>query len=277
MPELPEVETVSQGIKSKLLNHKISKVIVKRRDLRFRMDTKLEQKITNTKINSVSRRAKYILINLDNGLTVIIHLGMSGRIVVEDLKSSKNIFKHTHLEIITTGKKKMKFIDPRRFGSVLLHETNKLKTHKLIKNLAPEPLTKEFNATYLFKALKGRSANIKSIIMNQFIVVGVGNIYASESLYKAKIRPGRQAKSLSLTECVLLAKSIKKVLKRSIKLGGSSINDYSLVDGNLGFFQREFEVYGKEGKICRKKTCHSKILRIVIAQRSSFYCSKCQK
>jgi formamidopyrimidine-DNA glycosylase len=277
MPELPEVETVSQGIKSKLLNHKISKVIVKRRDLRFRMDTKLEQKITNTKINSVSRRAKYILINLDNGLTVIIHLGMSGRIVVEDLKSSKNIFKHTHLEIITTGKKKMKFIDPRRFGSVLLHETNNLNTHKLIKNLAPEPLTKEFNATYLFKALKGRSANIKSIIMNQFIVVGVGNIYASESLYKAKIRPGRQAKSLSLTECVLLTKSIKKVLKRSIKLGGSSINDYSLVDGNLGFFQREFEVYGKEGKICRKKTCHSKILRIVIAQRSSFYCSKCQK
>ena len=277
MPELPEVETVSQGIKSKLLNHKISKVIVKRRDLRFRMDTKLEQKITNTKINSVSRRAKYILINLDNGLTVIIHLGMSGRIVVEDLKSKKNIFKHTHLEIITTGKKKMKFIDPRRFGSVLLHETNNLNTHKLIKNLAPEPLTKEFNATYLFKALKGRSANIKSIIMNQFIVVGVGNIYASESLYKAKIRPGRQAKSLSLTECVLLAKSIKKVLKRSIKLGGSSINDYSLVDGNLGFFQREFEVYGKEGKICRKKTCHSKILRIVIAQRSSFYCSKCQK
>ena len=277
MPELPEVETVSQGIKSKLLNHKISKVIVKRRDLRFRMDTKLEQKITNTKINSVSRRAKYILINLDNGLTVIIHLGMSGRIVVEDLKSSKNIFKHTHLEIITTGKKKMKFIDPRRFGSVLLHETNNLNTHKLIKNLAPEPLTKEFNATYLFKALKGRSANIKSIIMNQFIVVGVGNIYASESLYKAKIRPGRQAKSLSLTECVLLAKSIKKVLKRSIKLGGSSINDYSLVDGNLGFFQSEFEVYGKEGEICRKKTCHSKILRIVIAQRSSFYCSKCQK
>ena len=277
MPELPEVETVSQGIKSKLLNHKISKVIVKRRDLRFRMDTKLEQKITNTKINSVSRRAKYILINLDNGLTIIIHLGMSGRIVVEDLKSSKNIFKHTHLEIITTGKKKMKFIDPRRFGSVLLHETNNLNTHKLIKNLAPEPLSKEFNATYLFKALKGRSANIKSIIMNQFIVVGVGNIYASESLYKAKIRPGRQAKSLSLTECVLLAKSIKKVLKRSIKLGGSSINDYSLVDGNLGFFQSEFEVYGKEGKICRKKTCHSKILRIVIAQRSSFYCSKCQK
>ena len=277
MPELPEVETVSQGIKSKLLNHKISKVVVKRRDLRFRMDAKLEQKITNTKINSVSRRAKYILINLDNGLTVIIHLGMSGRIVVEDLKSSKNVFKHTHLEIITTGKKKMKFIDPRRFGSVLLHETNNLNTHKLIKNLAPEPLSKEFNATYLFKALKGRSANIKSIIMNQFIVVGVGNIYASESLYKAKIRPGRQAKSLSLTECVLLAKSIKKVLKRSIKLGGSSINDYSLVDGNLGFFQREFEVYGKEGKICRKKTCHSKILRIVIAQRSSFYCSKCQK
>ena len=277
MPELPEVETVSQGIKSKLLNHKISKVIVKRRDLRFRMDTKLEKKITNTIINSVSRRAKYILINLDNGLTIIIHLGMSGRIVVEDLKSSKNIFKHTHLEIITTGKKKMKFIDPRRFGSVLLHETNNLNTHKLIKNLAPEPLSKEFNATYLFKALKGRSANIKSIIMNQFIVVGVGNIYASESLYKAKIRPGRQAKSLSLTECVLLAKSIKKVLKRSIKLGGSSINDYSLVDGNLGFFQSEFEVYGKEGKICRKKTCHSKILRIVIAQRSSFYCSKCQK
>jgi len=277
MPELPEVETVSQGIKSKLLNQKIDEVLVKRRDLRFRMDPKLEQKILNTKINDVSRRAKYILMRLNNGLTIIIHLGMSGRIAIENLTSNEKKFKHTHLEIFTSNKKKMKFIDPRRFGSVLLCETKSLDKHRLIKDLAPEPLTKKFNKTYLFDALKGRSADIKSIIMNQFIVVGVGNIYASESLYKAQIKPNRSANSLSSDECDKLVKSIKKVLKRSIKLGGSSINDYSLVDGNLGFFQREFEVYGKEGKFCRKKTCHSKILRIVIAQRSSFYCNKCQK
>ena len=277
MPELPEVETVSQGIKSKLLNHKINKVLVKRRDLRFKMDLKLEQKILNAKIDDVCRRAKYILMHLNNGLTIIIHLGMSGRIAIDSLNSNDKKFKHTHLEIFTSNKKKMKFIDPRRFGSVLICKTENLNEHKLIKNLAPEPLTNSFNKSYLFSALKARSADIKSIIMNQFIVVGVGNIYASESLYKAKIKPNRQAKSLSPDECDRLVKSIKKVLKRSIKLGGSSINDYSLVDGNLGFFQREFEVYGKEGKFCRKKTCHSKILRIVIAQRSSFYCDNCQK
>ena len=260
MPELPEVETVSQGIKSKLLNCKINKVLVKRRDLRFKMDSKFEQKILNTKIYDVSRRAKYILIHLNNGLTIIIHLGMSGRIAIDSLSSSEKKFKHTHLEIFMSNKKKMKFIDPRRFGSVLLCETENIDKHKLIKNLAPEPLTVKFNKTYLFLALKGRSADIKSIIMNQFIVVGVGNIYASESLYKAKIKPNRSAKSLS-----------------PLELGGSSINDYSLVDGNLGFFQREFEVYGKEGKFCTKKTCHSRILRIVIAQRSSFYCDNCQK
>ena len=277
MPELPEVETVSQGIKSKLLNQKIINVVVKRRDLRFRMDPNLEKKITNTKIISVDRRAKYILIHLDNNLTVIIHLGMSGRVSIEDLNSNEIEFKHTHLQIITNNKKKFKFIDPRRFGSILLCDSKKLNNHKLIKNLAPEPLSKLFTKNYLFDRLKGRKADIKSIIMNQSIVVGVGNIYASESLFTAQIRPSRQARFLSLVDCDMLVKSIKKVLKRSIKLGGSSINDYSLVDGNLGFFQREFEVYGKEGKFCRKKTCHSKILRIVIAQRSSFYCNKCQK
>ena len=132
MPELPEVETVSQGIKSKLLNQKIDEVLVKRRDLRFRMDPKLEQKILNTKINDVSRRAKYILMHLNNGLTIIIHLGMSGRIAIENLTSNEKKFKHTHLEIFTSNKKKMKFIDPRRFGSVLLCETKSLDKHRLI-------------------------------------------------------------------------------------------------------------------------------------------------
>ena len=277
MPELPEVETVTQGIRTKLLHEKIKKVIVFRRDLRFRMDERFEKRVICTKIINVSRRAKYILISLDNNLSIIIHLGMSGRIVLENQNKKEKNFKHTHLELFITNKKKLKFVDPRRFGSVLIHQTDSLNSHRLIKNLAPEPLSNEFNKNYLKKAINFRSANIKSIIMNQFLVVGVGNIYASESLYKAQIRPNRRANTLSLNDCDLLVKSIKKVLKRSIKLGGSSINDYTLVDGNLGFFQREFEVYGRDGKLCRKKTCKSRIIRIIIAQRSSFYCSKCQK
>ena len=166
------------------------------------MDLKLEQKILNAKIDDVCRRAKYILMHLNNGLTIIIHLGMSGRIAIDSLNSNDKKFKHTHLEIFTSNKKKMKFIDPRRFGSVLICKTENLNEHKLIKNLAPEPLTNSFNKSYLFLALKARSADIKSIIMNQFIVVGVGNIYASESLYKAKIKPNRPAKSLS-SDCLL--------------------------------------------------------------------------
>ncbi len=277
MPELPEVETVTQGIRTELINKKIKRVSVYRRDLRFTMDLKFEKKVIGTKINKVSRRAKYILIQLDNNITLIIHLGMSGRIAIENLNNNGRIFKHTHLEFITSNKKKLKFIDPRRFGSILICQTNNLYKHKLLKNLAPEPLSSEFCKNYLLNSLKSRKTNIKSIIMNQLVVVGVGNIYASESLYKAKIKPNRVAKSLTSVECDRLVKSIKKVLKRSIKLGGSSINDYSLVDGNLGFFQREFEVYGRDGKFCRKKTCKSRILRIVIGQRSSFYCNKCQK
>ena len=277
MPELPEVETVTQGIRTKLINKKIKQVLVYRRDLRFSMDPKFEKKVIGAKIYNVSRRAKYILIQLDNNITLIIHLGMSGRIAIENLNNNERIFKHTHLEFITSNKKKLKYIDPRRFGSILLCQTNKLCKHKLLKNLAPEPLSSEFCKNYLLNSLKFRKTNIKSIIMNQLVVVGVGNIYASESLYKAKIKPNRIAKSLTSVECDRLVKSIKKVLKRSIKLGGSSINDHSLVDGNLGFFQREFEVYGRDGKFCRKKTCKSRILRIVISQRSSFYCNKCQK
>ena len=277
MPELPEVETVTQGISSKLTNKKIKKITIFRRDLRFSMDPNFEKKVINAKINNVSRRAKYILIQLDNNITLIIHLGMSGRIAIENLNNNERIFKHTHLELITSNKKKLKFIDPRRFGSILICQTNNLNNHKLLRNLAPEPLSPEFCKNYLFNSLKFRKTNIKSIIMNQLVVVGVGNIYASESLYKAKIKPNRTAMSLTFKECDRLVKSIKKVLKRSIKLGGSSINDYSLVDGNLGFFQREFDVYGREGKFCRKKTCKSRILRIVIGQRSSFYCNKCQK
>ena len=241
------------------------------------MDPKFEEKVIGTKIKNVSRRAKYILIHLDNDISIIIHLGMSGRVAIENINKDEIIFRHTHLELITSNKKKLKFIDPRRFGSILICQSKNLYKHKLLRYLAPEPLSSEFCKNYLLNSLKFRKTNIKSIVMNQLVVVGVGNIYASESLYKAKIKPNRIAKSLTSEECDRLVKSIKKVLKRSIKLGGSSINDYSLVDGNLGFFQREFDVYGREGKFCRKKTCQSRIIRIIIAKRSSFYCDNCQK
>jgi formamidopyrimidine-DNA glycosylase len=216
MPELPEVETVTQGIRTKLINKKIKQVSVYRRDLRFSMDTKFEKKVIGAKINNVSRRAKYILIQLDNNITLIIHLGMSGRIAIENLNNNERIFKHTHLEFITSNKKKLKYIDPRRFGSILICQTNNLYKHKLLKNLAPEPLSSEFCKNYLLNSLKFRKTNIKSIIMNQLVVVGVGNIYASESLYKAKIKPNRIAKSLTSAECDRLVKSIKKSLNAQL-------------------------------------------------------------
>ena len=275
MPELPEVETVINGIKPIILNQFISECHLFTKKLRYPVTPGLKRKLIRSSITSIARRAKYIIINLDNNNTLIIHLGMSGRIVISSDNEIKD-FKHTHLKLKFSNNMVLKFIDPRRFGCIILIKSNDLAQHRLFNHLGLEPLENDFNGLYLFKICKNKSSTIKSVIMNQFYVVGVGNIYASEALYISKINPKTKGGALRLNDCKLLVKSIKAILRKSIKLGGSSISDYSMVNGKLGNYQNSLKVYAREGKNCLKKTCQGKILRIVIAQRSTFYCSHCQ-
>ena len=276
MPELPEVETVINGIKPRILNQVIQECILYTKKLRYPVTKEFRRNIISTYVKSILRRAKYILINLDNHKTIIIHLGMSGRIAI--ISDNEDIeFKHTHLLIKFSNNLVLKFIDPRKFGSLTLINTVRVNQHKFFYHLGPEPLLASFNGEYLFNIFKGRKASVKSLIMNQAIVVGVGNIYASEALYASSINPNLIASEITLKECHLLSKKIQTTLRKSIKLGGSSINDHSMVNGKLGNYQNFLKVYDREGKNCLKKTCHGKILRIRIAQRSTYYCSLCQK
>ena len=276
MPELPEVETVIRGISSGILGQTINKCELSIKKLRYPITRNFKKIILSTKVISISRRAKYILINLSNNKTIIIHLGMSGRIILTS-NNENSKFKHTHMTLYFQNNLIAKFIDPRRFGCILLCNTKAIGKNKLFIHLGPEPLSKQFNPNYLERSCQNKKASIKSLIMNQSIVVGIGNIYASESLFLSGINPKRKAFEITYDQCIQLVKNIKFVLNRAIKLGGSSINDHSMVDGMLGYFQNEHKVYEREGKNCSKKTCNGRILRIVIAQRSTYYCSQCQK
>mgnify|MGYP001179871593 FL=1 len=275
MPELPEVQTVIEGIKPKILNKKILDFTKYVSKLRYPISQSIRKKINGRLVKSIYRRAKYIIIDLENNQSIVIHLGMSGRIVV--LGSGDNqLSKHTHFIIKFSNKIELIYIDPRRFGLIKIIPSNLLPKSKIFNHLGIEPLSKEFNERHLKKICEKKKSSIKSTLMNQKNVVGVGNIYASESLFLAKVNPLKVSSQLSIHECNLIVKSVKKVLNKSIKQGGSSINDYAMVSGKLGNYQNKLEVYGREGSICRKRTCKSEILRIVIAQRSTFYCPVCQ-
>ena len=276
MPELPEVQTVIEGIKPKILNKKIlgfKKYVSK---LRYPISQSIRSRINGKLVKSLYRRAKYIIIDLEDNESIIIHLGMSGRIVILESGDSQ-LFKHTHFIIKFSNQIKLLYIDPRRFGLIKVLPSNSLFKSKIFNHLGVEPLGKEFSGRYLKKMCENKKSSIKSTIMNQKNVVGVGNIYSSESLFLAKVNPLKKSSSLTIQECNLIVQSVKKVLSASIKQGGSSINDYAMVSGKLGNYQNKLEVYGREGLICRKRTCQSEILRIVIAQRSTFYCPVCQK
>ena len=276
MPELPEVETVINGIKPRILNQNIKDCILYTKKLRYLVTRKFKNNIIDANVKSVERRAKYILINLNNHRTIIIHLGMSGRIIITS-DNDDNELKHTHLLIYFSNNLVLKFIDPRRFGSLSLIRTESVKKYKFFNHLGIEPLLLTFNGKYLFDRCNARKATIKSIIMNQTIVVGVGNIYASEALHASSINPLLKGLEIKLNQCNLLSRSIKATLKKSIKLGGSSINDYVMINGKLGNYQNSLKAYDREGKNCLKRTCNGKILRIIVSQRSTFYCSHCQK
>ena len=272
MPELPEVQTTANAIEKYSKGKKISYCNVRKNKLRRKLQADLSQRLKNKKIKSVSRRGKYIIIEL-NSLYLVIHLGMSGYIRISN--NLTNILKHDHIDIVLESITVLRFNDTRKFGMVFYSEDDPTQSHPLLKKIGVEPLTRNFNKKYLYEKTRNRSVSIKNFLMNGDIIAGIGNIYASEALFDAKIKPNKLSKNLTRKNCEELSSSIKKVLKLSLKKGGSSISDYVNVDGNKGYFQNNFKVYGRAGKPCY--TCNYIISKITLGQRSSFFCKKCQK
>lgn len=273
MPELPEVETICRALSKQIVNHKIIKVNrLTNLKLRKAIPQNL-QEINDSSITQISRRSKYILIHLDNNKILIIHLGMSGKILIKDDKYI--IQKHDHVELILDDKSKIIYNDPRRFGLIYLSDIENIKNIELFKDLGIEPLEDQFTDDYFNAILKNKKQAIKLAIMNPKIIVGVGNIYACESLFTSKISPERSANSLTKNEISTLRKNIIKILKNSIDNGGSSLKDYKNINGEKGFFQNSFFVYGRNGKECF--ICNEAIEKLKQAGRTSFYCPNCQK
>ncbi len=274
MPELPEVETVKRGLETALSGAVITKVTLRRANLRSPFSKDFKKLLAGRKIVKILRRAKYLLFYFDNDLVLIAHLGMTGKFSVLSAKDSGKPATHDHVIFELKDGRKVVYNDTRRFGLMELCKKEEVATHKLLKDLAPEPLEEEFSAAYLEKALSKRETPIKPTIMDQKIVVGVGNIYASEALFMAGISPLAPANKIS-KKIPLLISCIHDVLNAAIKAGGSTISDFAHVSGDSGYFQHSFHVYGRAGKPCTK--CKTPILSIRQAGRATFYCEKCQK
>lgn len=288
MPELPEVETVCRGLEPRLKNRIISEIQIINPKLRIPIPKELPSKLKNKKILAVKRKAKYILIELEDDLTLIIHLGMSGRVVIskEDTpinKKLKRTFyyhnkelngKHDHLLIILDDGSQLVYNDTRKFGLVTYTATTKLNQHKLFSRLGIEPFVSEFTAKKLQEIFSTRNKSIKSVLMDASLIVGIGNIYASEILFQAKVHPERIANNLTPAESKLIHKYTLEILKAAIDAGGSSLKDYVQADGNLGYFQNRFFTYDRAGKPCLK--CKTEIESLKQNGRTSFYCPKCQ-
>jgi formamidopyrimidine-DNA glycosylase len=270
MPELPEVETTRRGIAPHISGQRVSRVIVRNPNLRWPVSKRLATELTGNVISSVTRRAKYLLLDSTAG-TVILHLGMSGSLKI--IAAAEPPRKHDHVDIVF-GETALRYTDPRRFGS--LHWTRRPATqHRLISPLGCEPFGEEFNGDYLYLRSRKRKVAVKPFIMNSHIVVGIGNIYASEALYMAGIRPTRAAGSISRNKYRLLAEVIQEVLNDAIDQGGTTLRDFVNGDGKPGYFSQYLNVYGKAGEPCIN--CRVPIREIRQGQRSSFYCPQCQK
>jgi formamidopyrimidine-DNA glycosylase len=269
VPELPEVETTKRGLEPLIINRKVLSAHIYKKKLRWVIPTHLIETLKQKTINNISRRAKYLLIEFNDG-QLVIHLGMSGSISV--VKSTEPLKKHHHFELKLDNLTSIRFHDPRRFGSILW-QANGIHL-KLLGNLGPEPLSYDFNDEVLYEASIGKSKNIKTFIMDSSVVVGVGNIYASESLFLAGISPKRITGKTSKSRYLTLTKSIKKILTDAINNGGTTLNDFSNVDGSPGYFSQVLSVYDREDMPCIK--CTGKIKRIIQNQRATYYCPKCQ-
>lgn len=282
MPELPEVETVGRGLSAKLLGRTLTKLELRRDGLRFPFPPKLSAHVKGQRIERIERRAKYLLIHLSNRAALLLHLGMSGRLLICDHDDGSR-HQHDHVIFHFDNGMIVRFNDARRFGVLdyVPPATNPL-SHKLLAKLGPEPLDDlQFTSTYLHLALSSKRIAIKLAIMDQAVVVGVGNIYASEALYLAKISPLRPANSLSKADCTRLVKGIRSVLEKAIAAGGSSLRDYVQTSGELGYFQHQFAVYDRAGEGCPNCTCALKktggVQRLTQGGRSTFWCPLQQK
>ena len=286
MPELPEVEIVKQSLKRKIKDKKIIKVVVRNRNLRFKLQSDFEKNLTNRTINQISRIAKYLILIFDNHKYCIIHLGMSGTVHLinknHETKMTNLSFyqskilpkKHNHIEIIFS-KFKIIYNDPRRFGFFkILNNEHEFKSY--FNKLGPEALNDDFNIKYLKKNLKNKKKNIKNLLLDQKFVSGIGNIYANEILFYSKINPKKKALKINYKEINQLLKFSKKVLNLAIKFGGSSIKDFKNTKGSMGEFQKKFKVYEKDNEKCPRKKCSGKIIKIFISNRSTFFCNSCQ-
>ena len=283
MPELPEVETVKKGLEDFIVNKTIKKIYLSGFSLRFPIPDNFVSLILEKKILSIGRRAKYLLFNLSDNITIISHLGMSGSYKVLSSEESKDYTpkKHDHV-IFEFVNFKVVYNDPRRFGYIFVTEKDP-KDHKLIKSLGPEPMSNKFNENALAEKFYKKDRPIKNALLDQTIISGLGNIYVCEALFRSNINPKKKIKQLVYSNkspknsLVLLANKINEVIRESISLGGSSLKDFSNTEGKMGYFQNTFSVYGREGENCVLKNCNKKIVRITQSGRSTFYCPQCQK
>lgn len=276
MPELPEVEVTRLGIAPYLEGRSIEQIVIRNPRLRWPIPDNLPSILPRVTIQSVSRRAKFLLFDCCIG-TLLIHLGMSGslRILQGKKKASVDLpEKHDHFDIVLHDRTVLRLRDPRRFGAVLWHEGDDIFQHPLLRNLGPEPLTENFNASYLLRQTRGSRVNIKQTLMNNQIVVGVGNIYANEALFLAGINPKIAAGRIGLKRYEKLVGTIKTLLKQAIAAGGSSLRNFVNSNGNKGYFQYQYWVYARGNQSCKK--CARVIKQIKQGQRSSFYCTECQ-
>lgn len=271
MPELPEVETTRRGLAPYLLGETVAEVIVRKRDLRWPVSKQFDKELPGREIRKVARRGKYLLIHVADAC-MILHLGMSGSARI--LFKNETPRKHDHVDLVLGSGTIMRFNDPRRFGSIHWTREDPLQ-HPLIVSLGPEPLSDAFNVDYLYNLSRKRKQNIKTFIMDSKVVVGVGNIYASESLFQAGIHPKRQAGKVSRQRYEKLIAAIKKILNAAIRQGGTTLRDFVNSDGKPGYFAQQLSVYGKTGQVC--VACDNTIQCIQLGQRSTFYCSHCQK
>ena len=283
MPELPEVETVRRGLAPVMEGAVIARADVNRPDLRWPFPRDMAKRLAGQQVLGLRRRSKYILADLVSGESLLIHLGMSGRMLISGDPLGQFVHdhpapeKHDHVVFHMDNGARITFNDPRRFGAMDLLQTATAEMHKLLSSIGPEPLGNDFHEAHLIAALKGRNTPIKSALLDQRIVAGLGNIYVCEALYRAGIHPARKAGRISTKRIAALVPIIRTVLTEAIEAGGSSLRDFRQTDGELGYFQHRFDVYGRENEPCRTPDCPDVIHRIVQSGRSSFYCRQCQR
>ena len=282
MPELPEVETVRRGLTPAMEGQVIVQADVNRPDLRWPFPDNMSERLTGKTVLRLRRRSKYVLADLSSGETLLIHLGMSGRMLISGDPLGQFVHehpapeKHDHVVFHMSNGSRVTFNDPRRFGAMDLLDTATAEKHKLLAALGPEPLGNDFNDSVLITAFENKKSPVKSALLDQGIVCGLGNIYVCEALFRAGISPTRLAKDLTKPRVRSLVPIIRDVLSEAIEAGGSSLKDFRQADGELGYFQHSFDVYGREGEPCRAEGCTNAIERIVQSGRSSFHCPTCQ-